>query len=358
MADNGPRRLQLGARLLAQKLDALIVPFGPNVRYLTGFTGSNGVLLVFPSEAILFTDPRYRIQSAQEAQCKTKVCAGPILPQVLSVIKARKLRRVGFEANRISYETHEFLKSNVPLKTELKPVSGWIEEQRMVKSEDEIALVRDSVKTNSQAFEDVMTQVRPGLRESDLAAELDYRMRCNGAERPAFDTIVSSGLRTALPHGRPTSAPLEKNGLVLIDMGGMQAGYASDMTRMLFIGKPGGKIKQAYNAVLDAQLAALAAVRPGATAERVDRAARDVLKASGLDKSFVHSTGHGLGLEIHEPPRLGKKVKTRLQKGMVITIEPGIYVEGFGGIRIEDTVVVTATGCEILTPTAKHLRLI
>lgn len=358
MANSGVRRMQLGAKLIAGKLDGLIVPFSPNVRYLTGFTGSNGILLVFPDEAILFTDPRYRLQSAQEVTCRIKISTGPILPQVVSAIKRRKVRRVAFERNRISYEAYEFLKYNLPLKTELMPVSGWVEEQRMIKSEEEIALVRDSVNTNSAAFEEVTRQVRPGIRESALAAELDYRMRRYGAEGPAFDTIVASGLRTALPHAHPTRGRLENDGLVLIDMGGMQAGYASDMTRMLYLGKPGRRVQRAYEAVLEAQLAAVAAVRPGATAERVDRAARDVLRADGLDKLFVHSTGHGLGLEIHEPPRLGKKEKTRLQKGMVVTIEPGIYIEGFGGIRIEDTVVVTENGCEILTPTSKELRVI
>lgn len=358
MPNSGARRLRLGARLVAGKLDALIVPFSPNVRYLTGFTGSNGVLLVFADEAILFTDPRYRTQSAQEVNCKIKISTGPILPEVVSAIKRRKLRRIAFEKNRIGYEAYEFLKCNLPPKTDLKPVAGWVEEQRMIKSEEEIALVRASVNTNSAAFEEATAQVRPGMRESALAAELDYRMRRHGAEGPAFDTIVASGLRTALPHAHPTHRRMGNNGLVLIDMGGMQAGYASDMTRMLYLGKPDAKVRRTYKAVLEAQLAALAAVHPGATAERVDRAARDVLKGHGLDKAFVHSTGHGLGLEIHEPPRLGRKEKTRLQKGMTVTIEPGIYIEGFGGIRIEDTVVVTETGCQILTPTSKQLRVI
>jgi hypothetical protein len=177
-------------------------------------------------------------------------------------------------------------------------------------------------------------------------------------EKPSFETIVAAGARSALPHAQPTSARLEPGGLVVIDMGAFEDGYASDMTRMLFIGSPSPKVKRAYRAVLEAQLAGVDAVRPGVTAERVDAAVRRVLKGYGLDRAFIHSTGHGLGLEIHEPPRVGRRVKTRLQPGMAITIEPGVYIEGWGGIRIEDTVAVTENGCEVLTPTSKELRVI
>ncbi|HEX5229578.1 MAG TPA: M24 family metallopeptidase, partial [Bryobacteraceae bacterium] len=175
---------------------------------------------------------------------------------------------------------------------------------------------------------------------------------------PAFDTIVAAGARTALPHSEPSSVRMERGALVMVDMGAQQDGYASDMTRMLFLGSPSPKVKRVYRAVLEAQLAALAAVRPGVQASRVDQAARRVLKSYGLGRAFVHSTGHGLGLEIHEGPRIGKTGKTRLEVGMAITIEPGAYLEGFGGVRIEDTVVVTPSGCDILTPTSKKLRAI
>jgi Xaa-Pro aminopeptidase len=183
-------------------------------------------------------------------------------------------------------------------------------------------------------------------------------MRKLGAEKPSFDTIVAGGERSALPHAQPTAARLANRQLVVVDMGALQDGYCSDMTRMLFLGNPTPKVKRMYGAVLEAQLAAIDAVRAGALTRNVDRAARQVLKGYGLDAAFVHSTGHGLGLEIHEPPRVGKRDKTRLEAGMAITIEPGVYLKGFGGIRIEDTVVVTETGCEILTPTPKDLRVV
>jgi len=196
------------------------------------------------------------------------------------------------------------------------------------------------------------------MTERDLAAEIEYRMRRLGAEKPSFETIVAGGRRSALPHAEPTAAVLRNGQLVVVDMGAFCDGYASDMTRMLFLGTPGARVKRVYRAVLEAQLAGVDAVRPGTTASRVDAAARRVLRGYGYERAFVHSTGHGLGLEIHEPPRLGKRDKTILRPGMAVTVEPGVYLEGFGGVRIEDTVEVTRTGCNILTPTSKELRVI
>jgi Xaa-Pro aminopeptidase len=192
------------------------------------------------------------------------------------------------------------------------------------------------------------------MTETALAAEIDYQSRKLGADGPSFDTIVAAGERAALPHARPGAAKIGA-GMLLIDMGAFLNGYASDMTRMLHIGLATAKYKRAYRAVLEAQLASIAAVRPGATAASIDRAGRRVLLGYGLEREFIHSTGHGLGLEIHEGPRLGKSDKTKLETGMAITIEPGVYIEGWGGIRIEDTVLVTGYGCEILTPTSKDL---
>jgi Xaa-Pro aminopeptidase len=353
------RRQCLAAAFAALKLDALVVTFGPNLRYLTGFTGSNGLLLVLrDGDALFLTDPRYRIQSAREVTCRVQVCLGHLMPQMIRAAARAGVHKLGYDPAQMSCSQYESLRSELPPGVRLMPASGWVERQRMVKSETEIALIRRSVQTNSAAFEQAVRHARAGIRESDLAAELDYRMRRHGAEKPAFDTIVATGERSALPHAQPGAARIGPGHLVVVDMGALQDGYSSDMTRMLYAGRPDGKVKRLYKAVLDAQLAALAAVRPGVTAGHIDRAARQVLRAEKLDKAFVHSTGHGLGLEIHEQPRLGKKEKTRLQAGMAITIEPGVYLEGFGGIRIEDTVVVTRAGCEVLTPTPKELRII
>ena len=350
------RRRAVAEGLAAHKLDALLVSFSPNLRYLSGFTGSNGALLVMPGKSILFTDPRYEIQAAQECTSTIRIGKGPLTDNVLASIRRLGMRRIGYEPARMTCESFEALKTKLPMRASLVPVRGWIEEMRMVKSEAELALIRRSVDTNSRAFEQTVARLKAGVRESDLAAELEYRMRKLGAEKPSFETIVAGGARSALPHAQPTGARLVNGSLVVVDMGAFQEGYASDMTRMLFVGAPGAKVKRMYRAVLEAQLAAIDAVRDGVRTAAVDAAARKVLKGYALDRAFTHSTGHGLGLEIHEPPRLGKRDKLRLKTGMAITIEPGVYLEDFGGIRIEDTIVVTKAGCEILTPTAKTLR--
>jgi len=353
-----PRRRVIASGLAARKLDALLVSFGPNLRYLSGFTGSNGSMLVLPGRSILFTDPRYTIQAGQETTCQVRIAKGPLLLDVVAAVKRLGLKRIGYEPPHMTCEFFQSLHLHLPMSASLKPITGWVEGLRMTKSEVELDRLRRSAATNSRAFEQAAARVRPGMKEQDLAAELEYRMRRHGAEKPAFETIVAGGVRSALPHAQPTSARLAAGQLVVVDMGALQDGYCSDMTRMLFLGTPGARVKRAYRAVLEAQLAAIDAVRPGVLSARVDAVARKVLKAHGLDRYFVHSTGHGLGLEIHEPPRLGTRDKTRLQPGMAITIEPGVYQEDFGGIRIEDTVVVTPTGCEILTPTSKELRVV
>ncbi len=350
------RRATLAAGLASRQLDALLVAFSSNLRYLSGFTGSNANLLVLPGRSILFTDPRYAIQARQEVTCEVRISRRSLVADVVAALARRRLKRIGYEPARITCDFYEYLKSHLPLKASLEPAGGWIEHLRMVKSPAEIELIRRSAETNSRAFEQAIARVRPGIKERDLAAELEYRMRRLGAEKPAFDTIVAAGVRSALPHAQPGAAPLATGDLVVVDMGAQQDGYCSDMTRMLFLGRPTARVKRTYRAVREAQLAALDAVRPGVLTARVDAAARKVLRAHGLERAFVHSTGHGLGLEIHEPPRIGRRDKTRLAPGMAITIEPGAYLEGFGGVRIEDTVVVTPTGCEILTRTPKDLR--
>lgn len=352
------RRQVVGAGLAGRKLDALLVAFSPNLRYLSGFTGSNGNLLVLPDRAILFTDPRYQIQAAQEVSCAVKIAPGPLVVDVAAAIQKLRLRRIGYEPPRMACDLFESLNARLPMKASLVPAGGWIEQLRMIKSPAELERIRRSVETNSRAFEYVVGRLRPGIKEQDLAAELEYRMRRLGAEKPSFETIVAAGPRGALPHAQPTAARLRNGNLVVVDMGTFQDGYASDMTRMLYLGTPTPKVKRTYRAVLEAQLAAIDGVRAGVSTAHVDRLARRVLQGYGLGEAFVHSTGHGLGLEIHEPPRLGKRDKGRLEAGMVVTVEPGVYLEGFGGIRIEDTIAVTANGCEILTPTSKELRAV
>ncbi|MEO8027823.1 MAG: Xaa-Pro peptidase family protein [Bryobacteraceae bacterium] len=356
MTESEKRRLALNARLSEHKIDALLVTHGPNVRYLTGFTGSNGLLLIRPDAAVFFTDPRYTIQASEEVDCKVEIVKkGPLVEAAASLAKRWKIKRLGFGSGHVTVDAYEKLKSSLPLGVTLRPASGLVEALRLIKSNDEVDAIRRAVEANSKAFQHTVPLIRPGPRESDVAAELEFQMRRNGAEKPAFETIVAAGVRSALPHALPTSHRLANNELLLIDMGATLDGYTSDMTRVAYLGTAPQKVKRMYRAVLEAQKAAISIIKEGVTAGQVDKAARDVLKKHGLDKSFVHSTGHGLGLEIHEAPRIAAGEKTKLEAGMVITIEPGAYEEGFGGIRIEDTVLVTRYSREVLTPTPREL---
>ena len=348
------RRNRLRELLGAGRTPAFLVTALPNVRYLSGFTGSNAMLLITPERELLFTDPRYQSQAPLQSDCEVRIAKGPLLPEVAKWIKRLKLSEVGFEENRISFEDYQQAKTVIK-RVRLKALKGLVEALRMIKSPSEIATIRASVSLNSAALEQALEHFKPSMTEIDLAAEIDYRMRLLGADGTAFDTIVASGERSALPHAHPTDHPIERHKLLLIDMGASVAGYASDMTRTRALGKLDGRIRRMYRAVLESQLAALDAIRPGVSCGHVDRVARNSLREYGFDKLFVHSTGHGLGLEIHEQPRVGRKEGTKLQAGMVVTVEPGVYQEGLGGIRIEDTAVVTEQGCEVLTPTGKEL---
>jgi Xaa-Pro aminopeptidase len=347
------RRRALSDRLPELKIDALLVSSPANVRYLSGYAGSNGVLLVTRAESHFFTDPRYAIEASRQITCKVHVEKKALLLAAAAVIVRKRLKKIGFETSWLRYDDYQKVKDALPLGSALHPIGRIIEDQRMIKSDAEIALIRRSVITNSEAYSKTIRRVHAGAREMDIAAELDYQMRALGAEKAAFETIVAAGVRTALPHAHPTAHRLGENELLLIDMGASQEGYASDMTRVAHTGVPPKRVLRMYKAVLEAQLAGLSAIKAGVTTGQVDAAARGVLKRHQLDHAFVHSTGHGLGLEIHEPPRIARKDKTRLRAGMAITIEPGAYIDGFGGIRIEDTVLVTEHGCEVLTPTPK-----
>ncbi len=351
------RRERLLPALKEARATGFLVTALPNVRYLTGFTGSNGALLLTAERSLLFTDPRYQTQAPQESDCEVKIAKGPLFKDVAASMRRLRLRSLAIEQNRLSFEGYCQLQEQAR-GVRLAPVAGAVETLRMVKSGDEIATIETSVQLNSAALEYALKHFRPTMTEIDLAAEIEYRMRRLGADGTAFETIVASGARAALPHAHPTDGVIQRDELLLIDMGANVAGYASDMTRTLAIGKLGAKRRRMYRAVLESQLAAVDAVKPGASCATIDRAARDVLRGFGLEKQFIHSTGHGLGLEIHERPRVGRKETTKLQAGMVITIEPGVYIEGLAGVRIEDTVVVTAGGHRILTPTGKELEVL
>jgi Xaa-Pro aminopeptidase len=346
--------------LEADHLDAFLVLHLPNVFYLTGFTGSNAALLVSSRDATLFTDRRYAIQAKQEVSARlvrVRIVRGPVLEACSSVFSkaVRRIQRVGFEAARVSVRQKEALASSAGKQTRWTAWDGHIEADRAVKDSSEIAIMQDAADIACSSWEEVLPLVEPGVLETDLAAEVEYRMRRKGAAGPAFDTIIASGERSAWPHARASCKPIRKNELVVFDLGAILRGYSSDLTRTVYVGRAPAVVKQWYRAVLEAQQAARDALRPGISAAQVDAAARQVLQRAGLGSKFTHSTGHGLGLEVHEMPRLGKGEKTILMAGNAVTIEPGIYIEGQGGIRIEDDLVVTPTGAQLLTPAKREL---
>ena len=276
-----------------------------------------------------------------------------LLKAVAAWLRSQGRRRVGYEDTHLTCAQFRELKSEESGSVRFQPAGGMVEELRLRKDQSEIALIREAGRITARVFAEVLPQVRPGTREIDLEAEIEYRMRRQGAEGAAFASIVASGPRSALPHARASWKLLGKCELVILDLGAILGGYAADMTRTVYLGRPTARVKWLYSAVLAAQREAWEAIHDGCRASSVDEAARRVLGRRGLAKYFTHSTGHGVGLEVHEKPRLGRGEKTILKTGCVITVEPGIYLEGFGGIRIEDTVVVGETAAEILTPAPK-----
>ena len=349
------RQAKLRAGIEKQNLPLLVVSNPTNIFYLTGFRGSAGVAVWGAFNATLWVDPRYTLQAKGEARGVEVIeQRGSLLKAISRWLGKKKPRRVGFEDGHLTCCEFLALERECRGRIQFKPASGVIEELRFVKDPYEIAQIRQASRVTVEAFEEILPLIKPGVKESDLAAEIEYRMRRKGAEGPAFDTIVASGIRAAFPHARASNKVIGKSELVIFDMGAILGGYASDMTRTVYMGgHPGGRIKRLYKAVLDAQQRAIESLRQGVRGGEVDEAARGVLRRRGLADYFTHSTGHGVGLDIHERPRLGKGDKTRLRAGCVVTAEPGVYIENLGGIRLEDTVVVGLEGSEVLTSTTR-----
>jgi len=346
--------------LATHRLDALLIAHPPNVRYLCGFTGSAGAVLISESKSVFFTDGRYKEQASLEVQGSRIIVArkSPLAAAAEWLVRnAKKLgvKTLGIEAEHLSVAERSRLAKALPAGLRLREAPPLAEQARMIKDAEEIEQLRAAVLLGANLFDVILKAIHPGVKETEVAAELEYAARRAGADGMSFDTIVVSGARSALPHGRASEAAIPPNGFVVCDFGVILAGYRSDMTRTVHVGQPSQDMRRVYEAVRDAQQAALEMVKAGVSVGEVDRSARNVLIHKGLGKHFTHSTGHGVGLEIHEAPRLAAGQKDVLQAGMVITIEPGAYIPGVGGVRIEDMVVVTDNGCQILTPTAKEL---
>ncbi len=380
--DHAGRLERLQSVLPASKLDFLLITHLPNVRYLSGFSGTAAALLVGEHGATLFTDGRYIAQAKQEVRnarvvigskapvlaaaewlgtkqgrTASSLAGGPLKPS-FGLSGETFSRTLGIEAESLTAGARDRLRSALRGKIKLCSAPPLVERARMVKDRMEIRRIRAAVQLGASLLRIARRKIRPGVREFEVAAAMEYEARRKGAEGMSFPTILASGPRSAIVHGRASQARIPRRGFVVCDFGVILAGYCSDRTRTLHVGQPSKEACEFYGAVLEAQRTAIDAVRPGVTAAEVDEAARSVLRKHKLARLFTHSTGHGLGLEIHEGPRLAAGQPQKLEPGMVVTIEPGAYVPGKWGVRIEDVVVVTASGCEVLTPADKDLIVI
>jgi Xaa-Pro aminopeptidase len=358
------RRERAQAKIAALDASAALITSPPNVRYLTGLASSNAALLL-PADGrgVLATDSRYETAARRDCPDLELVLGRFIEPLLAGEMTRRGLRRVAFESHEMTVERHEDLVAKADGVT-LLPFGRAVEDLRMVKDATEIELLATACRISSQALADVLPRIRPGLSERALAGELEHRMAELGADRPAFDTIVASGPNGAIPHHAPTERPLRRGDLVTIDFGALYAGYHADMTRTLALGEPAGWQRDLYDLVAAAQRAGMTAARPEAEVRAVDAAARDLISDAGHGQHFQHGLGHGVGLEVHEAPMMGYGRTGKLKAGVPVTIEPGVYLPGRGGVRIEDVLVVgagaTAAGekspaAQILTTTTREL---
>ena len=358
MSDFEQRRGKVRKALARLGVDSLLVTNFTNVTYLTGFTGDDSYLLLSTEKEVLVTDPRYTTQLEDECpglELFVRQPGATMLEGIARVAVAMKTRRLGIEGNSMTVSLREQIEKKLE-QVSLLTTSGVVEVLREIKDRDEIEQIRQAVRYAERAFAVVRQTLQPERTEKQVANQLEYQMREFGAKGPSFESIVGVGPRAALPHGRPSDKRIGESEFVLIDWGANGRLYKSDLTRLVVTGKISPKLKRVYGVVLQAQLRAIASIRPGVAASEVDGVARSVIAKAGFDRYFGHSLGHGIGLDIHEGPRLAKSNQGPLKPGMVVTVEPGIYLPGWGGVRIEDDVLVTRSGHEVLTSTPKELE--
>ena len=337
-----------------RRLPSLLVTNLTNIAYLTGFRGTAGVALFTSREKILWVDPRYTLQAQEEARGVEVIEERKGLHKAVAAwLNSYKVRQVGYEEAHLTCADFSRLQQGPGRRIKFLPLAGLVERFRAVKDEQEVAMIRGAGRITVEVFEKLLGEVRPGVSEAELGAEIEYWMRKKGAEGVAFETIVASGARAALPHARASRKVLRENELVIFDLGAILGDYVADMSRTVYLGEPSRRVRSLYNAVVEAQEKAVRSALPGVRAAEVDAVARRSLAGHGLAQWFTHSTGHGVGLETHELPRLARGEKARLQAGHVVTVEPGVYLEGWGGIRVEDTILVGPAGPEVLTPAPK-----
>jgi Xaa-Pro aminopeptidase len=335
-------------RLAESHLHGLLLTSLPNIRYLSGFSGSNALMLVLPERIVFFTDNRYRMQAPEEVRgAQIVFSSGTLLEALSGSLRQRTRRRLGFEAGTLTVAAFTNLKRLVR-STTFVPTVDVVERVRAIKDDEEVAKIQRAAGITDRVFRKILSILQPGIRELDLAAEISY----------GFEPIVASGDRGALPHARATSKKIGNREMVTIDIGCKVDGYHCDVTRTISVGRPRTELAKIYTVVLDAQKKALFRAKDGVAARSVDRVARATVSRAGYGKYFRHSTGHGVGLEVHELPRVSSRSKDLLMKGTVLTVEPGIYVPGLGGVRIEDDAVVGEDGCRVLSNAEKELVIL
>lgn len=351
------RVANLRKEMIEEDISSFLITSSYNLRYLTGFTGTTGVALITLEEAFFITDFRYTEQA--ETQCegyKIVQNHGPIFDVVADLVEEKELINLAFEEATVSFK--EYVQLEMILEVDLIPVSGMIEELREIKDDSEIEIIQKACEIADQAFSHILTYIKPGMTEIQVANELDFHMRSLGASGVSFETIVASGLRSAMPHGVASEKVIEQGDFITIDFGCYYQGYVSDMTRTISLGEPSEKLKEIYQIVKEAQQKVLDIAKPGMAGAELDAVARDFITSKGYGEAFGHSTGHGIGLEIHEGPNVSKMAEKVFVSGNVITNEPGIYLPGIGGVRIEDDMLVTDNGIKRLTHSEKELIIL
>ncbi|WP_174734160.1 M24 family metallopeptidase [Mesobacillus harenae] len=348
---------KLRTKFADNNVDGLLITSSYNRRYISGFTGTAGAVLISGEKALFITDFRYMEQAAKQCEGFEIIQhKGAIQEEVAKQVQQLGIRKLGFEEDHVTFST--FKSYDKAVEAELVPVSGAVEKLRLIKTDGEIKILKEAAEIADAAFKHITGFIRPGLTELEVSNELEFFMRRAGADSSSFDIIVASGYRSALPHGVASEKVIESGDFITLDFGAYYKGYVSDITRTLAVGKPEDKLKEIYNIVLEAQLRGMAGIKPGMTGKEADALTRNLIVEKGYGEYFGHSTGHGIGLEVHEGPGLSFKSDVVLEPGMVVTVEPGIYIPGVGGVRIEDDTVITMNHNTSLTHSTKELIIL
>lgn len=340
-------------------IDALLITNDQNRRYMTGFTGTAGLVLITKEEALLVVDFRYVEQAHSQAKDFTIIqvsTRAELIGEIVRQTEKLRISKLGFEQNHVSFYSYSEYKASIA--SEMIPITGAIEKLRMIKDKEEIQTIKEAAEISDAAFTHILEFIKPGVTEIEVSNELEAYMRKQGATSSAFDTIVASGFRSAFPHGVASSKVIEKGDMVTLDFGAYYKGYRSDITRTIAVGEPKEDLRNIYGIVLESLSIALVGIKPGITGKEADAFSRDFITEKGYGKQYGHGSGHGIGLDIHEEPFKNINCEVILESGMVLTVEPGIYIPNLGGVRIEDDILLTDDAIEIITKSPKELIIL